>query len=424
MRELAIRVENISKQYRLGNLQSRYKTIRENFTDILLTPFRQLRPTEAKTIWALKEVSFEVKPGEVLGIIGRNGAGKSTLLKIISRITRPTQGRIEMYGRVGSLLEVGTGFHPELTGRENIYLSGAVLGMKKVEIGQKFDEIVAFAELEQFIDTPVKRYSSGMYMRLAFAVAAHLEPEILLIDEVLAVGDAGFQQKCLRKMEKIGSEGRTILFVSHNMLALTTLCTRAILLKEGRVTLTGNPYELVQKYLGEGGITAEKIWPILEAPGDNIARLYAVRICDEEGNVCDAVDIRKKVGIQFDYEVLKSGQVLTPTFSLHTDTGILVFWAGDTSSEWASQPRPEGRYLSTVWIPGNFLSAGTMIIGVTITSTRPIQHVHLYEREVLSFQVIDSMGDNTARGNYKGAYPGAVRPLLPWTNKLKQKENC
>ena len=259
MGDIALRVEDLSKQYRIGGNREAYKTLRDTFTDVVVSSFRRAgkllrgrsrRAAElGETFWALKDVSFEIKRGEVVGIIGYNGAGKSTLLKILSRITEPTEGYADIYGRVGSLLEVGTGFHPELTGRENLYLNGAILGMKRAEIARKFDEIVAFAEIERFIDTPVKHYSSGMYMRLAFAVAAHLEPEILLVDEVLAVGDARFQKKCFNKMQDVGQQGRTVLFVSHNMPAITRLCQRAILLDGGRVLQDGPSHQVVSAYL-------------------------------------------------------------------------------------------------------------------------------------------------------------------------------
>ena len=268
MSDLAIRVENLSKEYRIGSHQNGdrrfgYKSLRDVLTEALAAPLRRasrLLRGEAyaaaemnETIWALKDVSFEVKRGEVVGIIGRNGAGKSTLLKILSRITEPTEGQAAIYGRVGSLLEVGTGFHPELTGRENIYLNGAILGMRRVDIERQFDEIVAFAEVEKFIDTPVKHYSSGMYLRLAFAVAAHLEPEILLVDEVLAVGDAQFQKKCLGKMGDVAEQGRTVLFISHNMAAMRTLCQRGILLNAGQVAYDGDISLSVLKYMDHAG---------------------------------------------------------------------------------------------------------------------------------------------------------------------------
>ena len=257
--DTALSVSGLSKSYRIGERPGKYRTLRDTLAGLASAPFRMLRagvagrPKPDRTIWALRDVSFDVKRGEVVGIIGRNGAGKSTLLKILSRITEPTEGRAEMRGRVGSLLEVGTGFHPELTGRENVFLNGAILGMHRAEIASKFDEIVAFAELEKFMDTAVKHYSSGMYMRLAFAVAAYLEPEILLIDEVLAVGDVMFQKKCLGKMEDVARAGRTVLFVSHNMAAVRTLCTRGIVLHEGRVSETGDVGRCIEAYFRQIG---------------------------------------------------------------------------------------------------------------------------------------------------------------------------
>src|SRR6266545_174606 len=300
-----IRVANVGKQYPLGVRQETYGTLRDTLAGALRAPLKRLRRNgrgDGEIMWALKDVSFEVQPGEVMGIIGRNGAGKSTLLKILSRITEPTTGRAELYGRVGSLLEVGTGFHPELTGRENIFLNGAVLGMKKAEITGKFDEMVAFAEIDKFLDTPVKHYSSGMYMRLAFAVAAHLEPEILLVDEVLAVGDAEFQAKCLGKMGAVASEGRTVLFVSHNLAAITRICPRSILLDGGRVLCDGPSHKTTSAYLKSGhGTTAERVWTDLAAaPGDDIVRLAAVRVRAENGDIREALDIRKPVGLELE----------------------------------------------------------------------------------------------------------------------------
>jgi lipopolysaccharide transport system ATP-binding protein len=279
MSDTVIKVENLSKQYRIGSAVDRHQTFREALTDTFTYPFRRLKHAFNKGnaasdgnpeyIWALKDVSFEVKQGEVVGIIGRNGAGKSTLLKVLSRITEPTEGRATLRGRVGSLLEVGTGFHSELTGEENIYLSGTILGMKSNEISRKFDEIVAFAEVEKYLDTPVKRYSSGMYVRLAFAVAAHLEPEILVVDEVLAVGDAEFQKKCLGKMGDVATAGRTVLFVSHNMAAVQSLCRTAFQLESGRIVRTGDSKKVVSEYLsGSGGNTSVMVWPDESAPGN------------------------------------------------------------------------------------------------------------------------------------------------------------
>ena len=290
MNDLAIRVDGLSKKYHIGGKQERYRTLRETLTDAVAAPFRRVgrllrgHATGAselnETIWALKDVSFEVKRGEVIGVIGRNGAGKSTLLKILSRITEPTEGYADVYGRVGSLLEVGTGFHPELTGRENIFLNGAILGMKKAEIDQKFDEIVAFAEVEKFIDTPVKHYSTGMYLRLAFAVAAHLEPEILLVDEVLAVGDAQFQKKCLGKMGEVANEGRTVLFVSHNMSAVRSLCNSSILLREGRLKFEGDTKQAIQIYDDEGAEDRRNIPISQRSKNHGIRSTLRARIVD------------------------------------------------------------------------------------------------------------------------------------------------
>ena len=370
-------------------------------------------------IWALKDVSFEIRPGEVVGVIGRNGAGKSTLLKILSRITEPTEGHAEIRGRVRSLLEVGTGFHAELTGRENIYLNGAILGMKEAEINRKFDEIVAFAEVEKFIDTQVKHYSSGMYVRLAFAVAAHVEPEILLVDEVLAVGDARFQRKCLNKMQDVGRQGRTVLFVSHNMPAVTRLCPRTVLIDAGKVLQDGPSYQVVGAYLGSDvGTTAARAWPDLrEAPGNDIVRLRAVRVRTEDGRITDAIDIRRPVGIDMEFEVFKPGHVLIPNFHFFNEEGVYVFVASDHDPAWAQRRRPPGQYVCTAWIPGNFLAEGSLIVGAAIITTNPVI-VHVYERDAVAFQIIDSMDGDSARGDYAGPMPGVVRPLLKWATQF------
>src|ERR1700704_715536 len=280
--DAVIRAEGLGKKYRRG-LQAD-GGLRHSLEAFLRSPIASLRKKKEETFWALKDVSLEVKEGEVLGLMGRNGAGKTTLLKILSRITRPTEGWAEIRGRVRSLLEVGTGFHPELTGRENAYLSGALLGMRKGELDDKLDEILAFAEIEKFADTPVKHYSSGMYVRLAFAVAAHLEPEILIVDEVLAVGDVNFQRKCLNKMEDVRQHGRTILFVSPNMDAVTRLCQRAILVSQGVIQKDGSAAEVAGAYLLSSlRTTAERTWPSAEsAPGNNVVRLRSVRVRDED----------------------------------------------------------------------------------------------------------------------------------------------
>lgn len=423
MSNLAIRIQNLSKMYRIGSLDS-HKTLRDLLANIASYPARLVKGRAGSQaanniLWALKDVSLEINSGEVVGIIGNNGAGKSTLLKILSRVTEPTKGRVEGYGRVGSLLEVGTGFHPELTGRENVYLNGAILGMKKSEINRKFDEIVAFSEVEQFLDTPVKRYSSGMYVRLAFAVAAHLEPEILIIDEVLAVGDSAFQKKCLDKMERVGQEGRTIFFVSHSMASITRLCTRAIYLDKGRILEDGPAAHVVSNYLNSvTSRSAERIWPNpATAPQGEIARLCGVRVCAVEGGVIDTVDIRKPFRVEMAYEVLKDGHMFMPSFPFNNEMGLRLFSAHDLDPTWRRQPRPKGRYVSTVWIPGNLLAEGTLFIGAGI-ETIDTAKLQFYETEVVAVQIVDSLAGDSARGDYTGNMLGVVRPMLKWSTEF------
>ncbi|HKQ50747.1 MAG TPA: ABC transporter ATP-binding protein [Pyrinomonadaceae bacterium] len=411
-----IRAENLKKRYRLGVGRVRYGTLREAVTERLRSTLGRRGHQAEDTFWALNGVDFEIRPGEVVGIIGRNGAGKSTLLKILSRITEPTEGRVEVYGRVGSLLEVGTGFHQELTGRENIYLNGSILGMSRKEIESKFDQIVAFSEIGKFLDTPVKRYSSGMYVRLAFAVAAHLEPEILLVDEVLAVGDASFQRKCLDKMKDVGQHGRTVLFVSHNMPAITRLCDRTILLDEGRILADGPSHQVVGTYLKSGlGTTGERVWTDLtKAPGNEVVRLCGVRVLAEEGGTIEAVDVRRAVGIEMEYEVLTAGHVLVPNYHFYNEEGVCVFVATDADPAWRRRERPAGRYTSTAWIPGNLLAEGTLIVGAAISTMDPVR-IHFHERDAVAFQVVDSLEGDSARGDFAGHIPGVVRPMLRWT---------
>jgi len=431
MDDIAIRIENLSKLYRIGRAQQRHDTLRDAITDFRLKMTDLLRRQahlqssifdleSDRDLWALRDVSFDVRRGEVVGIIGRNGAGKSTLLKVLSRITEPTSGRAEIRGRVGSLLEVGTGFHPELTGRENIYLNGAILGMRRTEIERKFDEIVAFSEVDRFLDTPVKRYSSGMYVRLAFAVAAHLEPEILLVDEVLAVGDSSFQRKCLNKMQDVGQQGRTVFFVSHNMPAVTRLCERAILLDEGRVLHDGPSHQVVGAYLSSGlGTTAAREWPDpAKAPASEAIRLRAVRVRNDAGAISEAVDIRRPVGIEMEYEVLKPDYKLMPHFVLYNQEGQLVFVAVDQDPAWRGRPRPTGRYASTGWIPGNLLAEGAMIVGVAMRTVEP-QQLHFDVRDAVVFQVVDSIDGDSARGDWGGHMRGVVRPLLTWNTEFE-----
>jgi lipopolysaccharide transport system ATP-binding protein len=412
----AIAAEGLGKRYRIGELQASYGTLRESLaraTRRLVGGFHQHHYEE---IWALRDVSFGIPQGQVVGVIGRNGAGKSTLLKVLTRITTPTQGRAEIRGRVGSLLEVGTGFHPELTGRENIFLNGSVLGMKRREILRKFPEIVEFAGVEKFIDTPVKRYSSGMYVRLAFAVAAHLEPEILLVDEVLAVGDAEFQRRCLGRMQDFGASGRTVLFVSHNMQAVARLCERTILLDEGRIVRDGPSPDVVAQYLQSGhGIGSYREWPDVEtAPGDDVARMSWVRVVQDDETV-DTVDVRRPVGIEMAFRVLREAPLL-PKLKLLNAEGDVVFNALDTDSRWQDPVSP-GEYVSTAWIPGNLLNEGFFTVDVGVVWLGLKLHAHTGAANVVSFHVYDPGEGDTARGLFSGRLRGSVRPLLEWTTE-------
>lgn len=429
-----VRVEGLSKQYRIGTREAAYATLRESLMEVFRSPFERLRPRNGKvshqTIWALKDVCFEVEQGEALGIIGRNGAGKSTLLKVLSRITEPTTGRAELYGRVASLLEVGTGFHPELTGRENIYLNGAILGMKKAEIDRKFDEIVAFSELERFLDTPVKRYSSGMYMRLAFAVASHLEPEILVVDEVLAVGDAAFQKKCLGKMNAAATEGRTVLFVSHNMVAIQTLCRRVICLDEGKIVGNGPPEAVVSAYLASaGGDTglSEEVWDdIKTAPGNDIVRLHSVRLRREKEQTRSASDKQDKERfsdfltmktpfvIEVEYWNLLPGAQLNITLHLYTEQDIIAFTTGN-GADIASQNyvTPVGLFRCSCHVPGDLLNAGKhRFVVLVVRDTSSV--IYRHESEV-SFEILDLQEREVS--SY-GREPGVVQPALKWTTEL------
>ena len=424
MSDIAIKVEGLSKQYRLGEVGT--GTISHDLNRWWARvrgkedPFLKLGEANDRTIaansdyvWALRDVNFEVKQGEVLGIIGRNGAGKSTLLKILSKTTTPTTGAIKVRGRIASLLEVGTGFHPEMTGRENIFLNGAILGMTRKEIRSKFDEIVDFAGVERYVDTPVKRYSSGMYVRLAFAVAAHLEPEILIVDEVLAVGDAEFQKKCLGKMKDVSvNDGRTVLFVSHNMTAVSSLCDSAIYMYNGRIEQIGQTQEIINSYLTNGAdISTRRKWKLSEAPGDGACRLLEAKLIDDEGNNLEAMDFYKGGYIEFTLEVLEEGFCPIPNIHLFNQRGDYVLISGESKDKDMSA---KGVYKTTMWLPPDFLNDGRYIAGIAATTVIP-ERVHFYEKEALVFDVIEDM--NFRDTEYRGAIPGIVRPKLKWITK-------
>jgi lipopolysaccharide transport system ATP-binding protein len=431
----AITVESLSKCYRIGLKEESHDSLGSALIDFLKSPLSNYRKYRSLyrfddlgedadlntkgIIWALKDISFAVDQGEAVGIIGRNGAGKSTLLKVLSRITHPTRGRAVIRGRISSLLEVGTGFHPELTGRENVYLNGTILGMRKREIDSKFDEIVEFSGIETFIETPVKRYSSGMKVRLAFSVAAHLEPDLLVVDEVLAVGDAQFQKKCLNKMEDVGGKGRTVLFVSHNMAAVTRLCPRALLIENGRIVEDGSSGSVVAKYLtSESGTMAERQWAASDAPGGEVARLLSVCVRNGDRKVAESVDIRNPVDVEMVFQVLKAGHVLLPHFYFHNEEGVRLFTTLDQDDQWRGLSRPAGRYTSTVRIPGNLLSEGLVYVSPALLTLHP-QALQFREREVIAFHVIDTLEGDSARGEWANNLPGVVRPLLKWETRYQ-----
>jgi len=465
MSDTAIKVENLGKRYRIGQIVG-YSTLRESLMNLAYAPMRRLRQTgdrrqktgqktedgrqktgqkmddgrreteesglrspvlshsssvssppssvsgHPNTIWALKDVSFEVKRGEAVGIIGRNGSGKTTILKILSRITAPTEGCVEIHGRVGSLLEVGTGFHPELTGRENIYLNGAVIGMKKAEVERKFDEIVAFSEIEKFLDTPVKRYSSGMYVRLAFAVAAHLEPEILIVDEVLAVGDSEFQKKCLGKMSNVSKEGRTVLFVSHNMGAVNRLCSRSMWLDKGQLKMSGPSEGVIAAYLSMGsGSRGEIMWDDeQQAPGNDCFRLRAVRIRNSSGEVSSTLDTELPFSVEVDYAVKASLSGARIGISLVTSDGTLIFTSCDTDGALdLLHTREPGMHRSRCRIPGGLLNSGQY--SVTVAADIPMQEVLFLCENVLPFhmEMVKGPGSKIQDGRR-----GIIRPMLDW----------
>ena len=431
MSDTVIKAENLGKKYIIGHQGEQiYKTFREQMVHGIHNVFSKTKQMfsgrqivegdKIEEFWALKDVSFEVKQGETIGIIGRNGAGKSTLLKILSRITEPTTGRVAIKGRVASLLEVGTGFHPELTGRENIFLNGAILGMSHSEIKRKFDDIVDFSGVEKFLDTPVKRFSSGMYVRLAFSVAAHLEPEILVVDEVLAVGDAEFQKKCLGKMEDVSSrQGRTVLFVSHNMESILKLCNNSFLLQNGELVEAGNTKEVIDLYLSKYlTLKSRQNWNEGNAPSDGSVRLLSVYLHDADFNSKTGFEVTEPIGISFEYEVLTNNLKFTHGLNLFNDKGINIFNSHDVTSGIRIQKREPGRYKATAWIPRNLLSEGIYIIGGALFSPNPL-YIHIHQKEILVFEVSNSMNELSARGDYTGSdFGGVVRPLLNWETKV------
>ncbi|MBI4917336.1 MAG: ABC transporter ATP-binding protein [Acidobacteria bacterium] len=410
MTDVVIRAENLSKLYRIGELQLR-TTLRESIVAAARGALRPSARRPAETVWALKDVSFEIGRGEVVGIIGRNGAGKSTLLKVLARITEPTSGRAEVRGRVGSLLEVGTGFHSELTGRENIFLSGAILGMRRAEIVRRFDEIVAFAEVERFVDTPVKHYSTGMYLRLAFAVAAHLEPEILLVDEVLAVGDAAFQKKCLGKMGDVSRQGRTVLFVSHNLAAVRYLCPSTLWLEGGGVHLHGPSEAVVREYLESTTAGGTALWTAeAGANDDRRASLLRVAVTDEGGRVAEMVGSDRPFFVEIDYRLADRVEGVRVGYRLQTPDGLVVFTSADTDPDGWGTDRGPGVLRSRCVFPGKLLNGGRYLLSVGCDV--PMREILFFHEAVAAFNVQVS-------GSAGGAIPdgrlGLLRPSLDWS---------
>ena len=421
-----IHVENLSKAYQIGQIGT--GTISKDIERFWITkvlgkedPFLKIGETndrskkgESNIVWSLKDINFEINQGDAVGIIGKNGAGKSTLLKLLSRVTSPTTGEIKVKGRIASLLEVGTGFHPELSGRENIYLNGAILGMRKKEITGKLDEIIDFSGVERYIDTPVKRYSSGMYVRLAFAVAAHLESEILIIDEVLAVGDAEFQKKCLGKMGDISKgEGRTVLFVSHNMAAVKSLCDKGIVLENGKTSFNGPVDGAIEYYLKNSESFAHRRWDAKTSPKVNFIRLLEAKVLNIHNEIALNHPITDDVKIEFTYEVTQENQLFLHGFNLFNGHNIHILSSHDKQAKSLNNPLPLGIHSTNITIPGNFLAEGAYNCSFAIMRYNPF-HVEFHEMEVVGFNIIDEMSNNTVRGNYSGKFPGIVRPLLNW----------
>jgi lipopolysaccharide transport system ATP-binding protein len=423
MNQPAIQASGLSKRYWLGERQH-YVTLRDSAASVLAAPGRRLARlvrgqqhvrsvanSGADSIWALRDVDLEIEHGDIVGFVGRNGAGKTTLLKLLSRITTPDAGRAVIRGRIGSLLEVGTGFHPELTGRENVYLNGAILGMRRNEIKRRFDEIVEFGAVERFIDTPVKRYSSGMYMRLAFAVAAHLDTEILMIDEVLAVGDVAFQQKCLGKMGDVARDGRTVLFVSHNLLALQSLCNRAYWIDRGRVVGEGAPGTVISSYLQASyALQTEQVWETPEAaPGNDVIRLQRVSVRPSDPAGGEQITVRTPLTIEFDYCIRECDVYMQPSLNLYNSQGIQILSALDPHlSDWRGTSTAPGMYREVCQIPGDLLNSGMHRVEFRVLIDGRDEW---RANDVLTFDVLDT-GD--FRAGWYDEREGVIRPLLPW----------
>ena len=411
---IAISVRNLGKKYRIGEKQASYNTFRDAVTNAGASIVKRLKVGDQPgqdSIWALKDISFDVKRGDVLGVVGRNGAGKSTLLKILSRITEPTEGRAEIYGRVGSLLEVGTGFHPELSGKENIYLSGAILGMRKYEIDNKMDDIIKFSEVQKFLDTPLKHYSSGMQMRLAFSVAAHLDPEILLIDEVLAVGDIAFQKKCLGKMSEISKEGRTILFISHNMDAVLNLCNKGILIENGRIKTTGDIRDTINDYLKiNTGLIGEALFSDKSQENYRELKFKAVRILDNNAKITPIVDMNEIYTIEIEYEITQPIRSAQIALELYNSAGVCIFSSTDLDNEPENlrNVRNPGRYKTRCSVSSNYLRPGVYFIDIS-SSIPGVKVLNIYQNAI-SFEITGLNVENKLSQGRRGI----ITPVFSW----------
>lgn len=408
----AIEIRNLGKEYTLASAQP-YISLRDVISGSVKTLFQSSNKKEK--FWALQNIDATIMPGERIGIIGRNGAGKSTLLKIISRITPPTTGEAIIRGRVGSLLEVGTGFHPELTGRENIFLNGSILGLKKAEIKKQLDTIIDFSGVEKFIDTPLKHYSSGMQLRLAFSVAAHLEPEILLIDEVLAVGDLEFQKKCLGKMEEVSKQnGRTILFVSHNLDVIRKFCASAMLLHQGNLISVGETGKIINEYVSENlQINAEANWPEGIFSYDKNVKLHKAFLHNKDRVTSSRFDTTEQIGVTIEYEIINSTAAFTHGINLYNQENQNIFDSHDVTSGFSNVKQDPGKYSATVWISDNLLPEGIFSISVALFRSNPLD-VLLHEHSAVSFEVYTDFSKLNSRGNYTESFPGIIRPLLKW----------
>ena len=437
MSTTVIKIENLYKEYRLGVIG--HGTLYRDLQSWCAAAMGKEDPNSLightgkgkvrDRILALNDINLEIENGEVLGIIGANGAGKSTLLKILSRVTAPTKGSIKAKGRIASLLEVGTGFHTELTGRENIYLNGAINGMNRKEVSRKLDEIVDFAGVGQYVDTPVKRYSSGMHVRLGFAVAAHLDPDILVVDEVLAVGDASFRKKAVNKMKDVSKgEGRTVLFVSHNMESIKNLCTRAVLLKEGKVINNGPTEEVIERYLTSvsddvNKYAGERTWNMDNAPGNKVVRLMAIRTKNKQGEICSEFDVCEPFDIEFEHMVLSGNSQLSIVIEFISQLNnqvLLLSLDNYVNGPWGSQkPRDKGLYKSKCFVPANLLGEGNIFINFRMyTPPCPAnQSEQIKEMEVLGFTVVDNHNLNGARGSYPYDLGYVMRPKLKWVTE-------